>query len=53
MSETIRLRGRVDEEATANVGLISGGQTVNTVAPWAKCEIDLRYDNRVIVREGV
>ena len=28
---------------TVNVGLISGGQTVNTVAPWAKCEIDLRY----------
>ena len=30
---------------TVNVGLISGGQTVNTVAPWAKCEIDLRYIN--------
>jgi glutamate carboxypeptidase len=30
---------------TVNVGLISGGQTVNTVAPWAKCEIDLRYVN--------
>ena len=28
---------------TVNVGLVSGGQTVNTVAPWAKCEIDLRY----------
>jgi glutamate carboxypeptidase len=28
---------------TVNVGLISGGQTVNTVAPWAKGEIDLRY----------
>jgi glutamate carboxypeptidase len=28
---------------TVNVGLISGGQTVNTVAPWAKAEIDLRY----------
>jgi glutamate carboxypeptidase len=28
---------------TVNVGLISGGQTVNTVAPWARCEIDLRY----------
>src|SRR5882724_9544223 len=28
---------------TLNVGLVSGGQTVNTVAPWAKCEIDLRY----------
>ena len=30
---------------TVNVGLISGGQTVNTIAPWAKCEIDLRYIN--------
>lgn len=28
---------------TVNVGLISGGQTVNTVAPWAECEIDLRF----------
>src|SRR6187431_2747020 len=28
---------------TVNVGLVSGGQTVNTVAPWANCEIDLRY----------
>lgn len=28
---------------TLNVGLISGGQTVNTVAPWARCEIDLRF----------
>src|SRR5438309_5844200 len=28
---------------TVNVGLISGGQTVNTVAPSAECQIDLRY----------
>jgi glutamate carboxypeptidase len=28
---------------TVNVGLVSGGQTVNTVAPSAACEIDLRY----------
>jgi len=28
---------------TVNVGLISGGQTVNTVAPSATCEIDLRF----------
>jgi glutamate carboxypeptidase len=28
---------------TLNVGLISGGQTVNTVAPNAACQIDLRY----------
>ena len=28
---------------TLNVGLVRGGQTVNTVAPWANAEIDLRY----------
>jgi glutamate carboxypeptidase len=28
---------------TVNVGLVSGGQSVNTVAPLARCEIDLRY----------
>lgn len=28
---------------TVNVGLVSGGQSVNTVAPHANCEIDLRY----------
>src|SRR6185312_11447192 len=33
----------LDRGTTVNVGLISGGQTVNTVAPEAKCEIDLRF----------
>ena len=28
---------------TLNVGVISGGQTVNTIAPWAKGEVDLRF----------
>ena len=28
---------------TLNVGLVRGGQSVNTVAPWAEGEIDLRY----------
>jgi glutamate carboxypeptidase len=28
---------------TVNVGTIKGGQTVNTIAPWASGEIDLRY----------
>jgi glutamate carboxypeptidase len=28
---------------TVNVGLVSGGQSVNTVAPLAECQIDLRY----------
>ena len=28
---------------TLNVGVVSGGQTVNTIAPWAKGEVDLRF----------
>ncbi len=28
---------------TLNVGLVSGGQSVNTVAPWAEAQIDLRF----------
>src|SRR5436190_17276985 len=28
---------------TLNIGVISGGQTVNTVTPWAKGEVDLRF----------
>lgn len=37
--------GLTDREAdvTVNVGLVSGGQSVNTIPPWAACEIDLRY----------
>jgi glutamate carboxypeptidase len=31
---------------TLNVGLVSGGQSVNTVAPWATGEIDMRYARR-------
>jgi glutamate carboxypeptidase len=33
----------LDKGTTVNVGLISGGQSVNTVAPHATAEIDLRY----------
>ncbi|GAN50355.1 peptidase M20 [Methylobacterium sp. ME121] len=33
----------LDRGTTVNVGLISGGQSVNTVAPRVTCEIDLRY----------
>ena len=33
----------LDAGVTVNVGLIGGGQTVNTVAPSAWMEIDLRY----------
>ncbi|PZO03674.1 MAG: peptidase M20 [Hyphomicrobiales bacterium] len=40
-----KLQGLTDlaKGVTVNVGLIGGGQTVNTVAPSAWCEIDLRY----------
>jgi glutamate carboxypeptidase len=33
----------LDAGITVNVGLVSGGQSVNTVAPYACCEIDVRY----------
>ncbi len=33
----------IDRGVTLNVGLVSGGQSVNTVAPWAEGQIDLRY----------
>ena len=33
----------LDRGITLNVGLISGGQSVNTVAPWAEGQIGLRY----------
>jgi glutamate carboxypeptidase len=33
----------VPKGITLNVGVVSGGQTVNTVAPWAKGEVDLRF----------
>jgi len=43
-----KLQGLTDLAAgvTVNVGLIGGGQTVNTVAPSAWCEIDLRYKTK-------
>jgi glutamate carboxypeptidase len=33
----------VEQGTTVNVGIVSGGQTVNTVAPHAMAEIDLRF----------
>src|SRR3954453_17075502 len=33
----------IDRSITLNVGLVSGGQSVNTIAPWAGGEIDVRY----------
>jgi glutamate carboxypeptidase len=32
-----------DKGITLNVGVAAGGQTVNTVAPWARGEVDLRF----------
>ncbi|MCX7631097.1 MAG: M20 family metallopeptidase [Geminicoccaceae bacterium] len=32
-----------DAGITVNVGVVRGGQSVNTVAPWAEAEVDLRY----------
>ncbi len=33
----------VPKGITLNVGVVAGGQTVNTVAPWARFELDLRF----------
>jgi glutamate carboxypeptidase len=33
----------LDKGTTLNVGVVAGGQTVNTVAPWATAEVDLRF----------
>lgn len=41
---------------TVNVGLVNGGQTVNTIAPYASGEIDLRYaraDDRALMIEAI
>lgn len=41
----IRIHALRDDAAgiSFNVGLLRGGQSVNSVAPWAECEIDMRY----------
>jgi glutamate carboxypeptidase len=43
--KTLALHGLSDPPngITLNVGVVSGGQTVNTVAPWARGEVDLRF----------
>ena len=46
-----------DRGITLNVGLVSGGQSVNTVAPWAEGQIDMRYvdpadKNDILARIG-
>jgi len=46
----------LDRGVTLNVGLVSGGQSVNTVAPWAEGQIDLRYvdpDDRADIMAGI
>ena len=41
--QAIHVLTDLDRGITLNVGLVSGGQSVNTVAPWAEGQIDLRY----------
>jgi glutamate carboxypeptidase len=41
--EAIHALTDLERGITLNVGLVSGGQSVNTVAPWAEGQIDLRY----------
>lgn len=47
--KTVAIAGLTDLALgiTLNVGLISGGQSVNTVAPAAICQIDMRYSRRI------
>ena len=45
-----------DSGITVNVGLVSGGQSVNTVAPHATCRIDVRYrlpEQRDVILSGI
>ncbi len=46
-----KLHALTDYEAglTVNVGLISGGNSVNTVAPWAKAEVDVRCRDQAVM----
>lgn len=42
----VRLHALTDYPAgvTVNVGVVAGGEAVNTVAPSASCEVDVRYE---------
>ncbi|MDJ1158664.1 M20 family metallopeptidase [Chelatococcus sp. SYSU_G07232] len=56
--KTVALHGLTDVAAgiTVNVGLVRGGQSVNTTAPHAEAEIDIRYvtpEQRRAVMEAV
>lgn len=48
LSEIITLlpSGRIDEETTLNVGIISGGRATNIVAEEAQCELEVRSIDR-------
>lgn len=54
--KVIKLRSLSNRKSgvTVNVGLVRGGQTVNTVAPYAAAEIDVRYvepsDREVVLK---
>jgi glutamate carboxypeptidase len=37
----------LEQGVTVNVGLASGGRSVNTVAPDARCEVDLRFTTAI------
>jgi glutamate carboxypeptidase len=37
---------------TVNVGLITGGQSVNTVAPYASCRVDVRFKTMAAMAEA-
>jgi glutamate carboxypeptidase len=43
--QAIHALTNLERGITLNVGLVSGGQSVNTVAPWSEGHIDLRYVN--------
>lgn len=43
--EAVHALTDLERGITLNVGLVSGGQSVNAVAPWAEGQIDLRYVN--------
>jgi glutamate carboxypeptidase len=46
---TIQTLTDYEKQVVLNVGLISGGDKVNIVAPWAKCQVDCRFST---MKEG-
>ncbi len=37
-------------KTTINIGKISGGKSINTIAPWAEFEVDLRSENTTVLQ---